>query len=272
MHLDGCERIEIQDKIREADIMLQLNHPNILSAQDIYAEGETITIVTDVFQKNLLQYLNENVSDLTENDIRDIFVKIARAVQYMHANRVIHRDIKPENIILNFDSSTNQILELKLSDMGCSTYFLLDTWSKDVGTRGYQAPEILDQKVPLYNQGVDVWALGVVLFNLITGEMPFDDSKFYRSKLKKQVLDRKKQVKFNQKSWKQCDPSLINLVRGMLEKDPKKRLSINQVVAHEWLVGNIHDHIDGGSMHRYGLRDVPHNQESTVKLVRKKLK
>ena len=49
MHLRGCERIEIQDKIREADIMLQLNHPNILSAHDIYAEGDTITIVTDVF-------------------------------------------------------------------------------------------------------------------------------------------------------------------------------------------------------------------------------
>lgn len=81
--------------------------------------------------------MNKYYKDLTENDVKDVFEKIVKAIQHMHGKKIIHRDIKPENIIINLDQDTGKVIDLKMADMGCSTYFKLDTWSKDVGTNGY---------------------------------------------------------------------------------------------------------------------------------------
>lgn len=99
----------------------------------------------------------------------------------------------------------------------------------EFGTMGYQAPEVFAQND--YDESIDCFSLGVLLYNFVTGQMPF------AAKTQKKIkeLTMKKDPSYKQKAWKQCSPELKTLVQGLLEKDPSQRLGIDDILAHPWI-------------------------------------
>jgi serine/threonine protein kinase len=144
---------------------------------------------------------------LSESDARDLFAQIASAVNYLHVQKsIVHRDIKLENILLTRRGVA------KLIDFGFA-YRKRSLTTEQWGSSPYAAPELL-LGVP-YDEAIDIWSLGVVLYGIVSARLPDLNS---RSELSESLSS-----------------DLRDLLRGMLEPDPGKRLKIDEVCAHAWL-------------------------------------
>lgn len=121
---------------------------------------------------DLMEYMNINYKNMTELDVKIIFHHIANGIQYCHNNNIIHKDLKPENILVNvrYDRKVN---EVKIADFGLACKLSTSLYRhRLLSTPGYEAPEILMGDIN-FTEKVDSYCLGVVLFNLITGKMPY---------------------------------------------------------------------------------------------------
>lgn len=135
---------------------------------------------------DLYKYLDMYCDRLTESSIRDIFKKIVEAVKYCHDHNIMHRDLKPENILVNVDRE-GLVTNLKLADFGQASKIYKNTVSSSYfGTRGYIAPEALNCNRQ-FDQKIDSWSLGIILYNLVCGAMPFRGSE---KKIKYQTLNK----------------------------------------------------------------------------------
>ena len=122
-----------------------------------------------------------------------------------------------------------QITNVKLADFGLACNIKRDcNYGTDCfGTFGYMAPEMLNGS-GIYDQNVDLWSLGVLLFNLVTGKMPFDRDNLVAG-------TQRGNPKFDSMAWRYCSKDLKDLTSKLLEKNVRKRLSINQVLGHQWM-------------------------------------
>ncbi|KAK7884216.1 hypothetical protein WMY93_027339 [Mugilogobius chulae] len=162
---DDLDRIHIQ---REIEITSALQHSHIIRFHEVFESRDKIVIVMEYASRGeLYDYIQEK-RKLPESEARTIFRQIISAVHYLHKNGIVHRDLKLENILLDQD------LNVKLADFGLSNHFqkgtLLQTFC---GSPLYAAPEIV-QGLPYQGPEVDCWALGVLLYALVYGSMPFD--------------------------------------------------------------------------------------------------
>ena len=159
--------------IREAEILHYLNHPNILAFIDLYVEPKHICLVTDSQHMNARQYVNDHFRSMTSRDVKKIFHQAMQAVQFCHESGVIHRDIKLDNILLSVDTK-GKIFDVKLGDFGKAIRFSSNEYEMHgmCGTIGYMAPEMLRPKSK-YGKAVDLWCMGVCLYALVAGELPF---------------------------------------------------------------------------------------------------
>ncbi len=154
--------------------------------------------------------------------IHEIFVKICRAVEFMHSKNLVHRDIKPENILMSED------LEPKLCDFGWSIELNKNESRQTFcGTYEYMAPEIFETQN--YNSAVDVWSLGVLLYELIHGKSPFFGSSVFN--IFKNII--KKQITFKEA----IDPQAKALIRKILRINPMERPSVAEILAHPYVTG-----------------------------------
>jgi serine/threonine protein kinase len=173
-----------------------------------YVEGES-----------LFNFINTNMK-LTEKQTKQIFVQLISLISFLHQNEIFHRDIKPENILVQSD------LKIKLIDFGLSSSNpgLLSTYC---GSFRYAAPEcILCQ--PYKGSSADMWSLGVVLFKMITGKLPWMNSNFKR--VTDQIINCKYHIPDE-------TPILCSdLISHLLVKDPSKRFTAEEVKKHEWLI------------------------------------
>ena len=156
---------------------------------------------------------------LKEDEAMDLLGQIFDGLLYLHNNvGIVHRDIKPENFLLYNDGKRNII---KLIDFGFATYCKNDeTINGQLGTPQYAAPEIFEEKS--YNNKVDMWSTGVVLYNMIKGTQPFSNRDI--ENVKEQVLHKE----INYSGFKNND--LRKLCEGLLERDPEKRLNAYQAI------------------------------------------
>lgn len=129
---------------------------------------------------------------------------VVLALQSCHKNNIMHRDIKPENVLVQISKDSGYVTDIRLIDFGmaCRREDASYQFNEhSIGTKGYVAPEVFEQgDVGRYDQ-IDSWALGVLLYNLVCGKMPYEGS---REKVKDLVTNPNKVPKFNQKAWKQC--------------------------------------------------------------------
>lgn len=156
---------------------------------------------------------------------RHYFRDILRSLEYLHAQKIIHGDLKPENILLTSDGV------VKLSDFGCSRVFVTgnEYFDRFRGTPAFLAPEIMKHQTHYRGRPVDVYAMGVCLYALVFGTIPFSASNLY--KLFQKVQE--EPVRFP--TTPSVSPALINVLEQMLAKDPKKRITISELRKDPWV-------------------------------------
>eukprot|EP00727_Mastigamoeba_balamuthi_P006963 m51a1_g2888 putative protein kinase domain containing protein (385) ;mRNA; r:420569-422354 len=212
---------------REIVIQRQLSHPNIVRLIDVFYTQTKVAIVTefmaggDVFQKISRQ------DRLPEDEARVVFGQLAQAVSYLQARGIAHRDIKPENLLLA-DSAG---LRVKLCDFGFAIDSNTDVLSQYCGTLNYVAPEVLSQKTE-YTTKCDVWSLGVLLYVVLSGYMPF-----YGSTANK-CIDRTLRGKYyplTSTCFAHVSDCAKDMISRLLIVDPERRMTISQCLAHPWL-------------------------------------
>jgi len=168
----------------------------------------------DIFNEVQLSRLDERLA-------ANYIVQTTNALKYVHSNFVIHRDIKLENIYLSGEG------EIKIGDFGWAIHNPKNLKGAEVvGTRCYMAPEIL--KGEEYDHSVDIWSLGIVAYEMLTGKVPFygaDDKQLEQNILTKDI----KYPGF-------LSESCINFLKGILEREPAKRITLDEILKHPWII------------------------------------
>ncbi|XP_007228754.3 serine/threonine-protein kinase SIK1 isoform X2 [Astyanax mexicanus] len=206
---------------REVQIMKLLSHPHIIKLYQVMETKNMLYIVTE-YAKNgeMFDYLASN-GRLSEGEARRTFWQILTAVEYCHRHRIVHRDLKAENLLLD------ENMNIKLADFGFGNFYvpgeLLSTWC---GSPPYAAPEVFEGK-EYEGPQLDIWSLGVVLYVLVCGSLPFDGATL--PILKQRVTEGRFRVPYFMSQ--ECE----NLIRRMLAVDPAKRISVAQIKQHRWM-------------------------------------
>ncbi|KAH8853626.1 Serine/threonine-protein kinase MARK2 [Schistosoma japonicum] len=207
---------------REITIMKMTNHPNIVKLLEIIENEDVLCLVMEYASGGeIFDYLVAN-GKMCEKKARVKFRQLLSAMQYCHAKRIVHRDLKAENILLDKN------LNVKVADFGLANTFECDQrLTTFCGSPPYAAPELF-LGIPYYGPSVDIWSLGVILFTLVLGHLPFDarDLRELRSK----ILGLHYSIPRGAVS-PECD----TLLRKMLILDPKDRSSLKSLMLDKWV-------------------------------------
>jgi calcium-dependent protein kinase len=193
-----------------------MNHPNILGIKEVYEDLKNIWIIMEYCEGgDLFDFITKSPQGkLDDLNTIDIILQILNALNYLHNQvSICHRDIKPENFLITINEQNRPIP--KLIDFGIAQY--IHTGEKmqgKTGTVSYMAPEILLKGI--YDEKVDVWSAGIILYNMITGSKPFSDE---NEEIKKtQIINRPINFGIIRNN------DLRELCQEMLERDPEKRV------------------------------------------------
>lgn len=201
-------------------------HPNIVSIEEVIRDDQFIYIVTEwLAGKELFTYAQEQ--PLTESEARGIFKEIIHAVSHMHSNKIAHRDLKLENIKFTSDNTSKSSIKILDFGFACRMKQATKEMAGACYTLDYAAPEILSHKK--YTESCDLWSLGVILYALLTGEMPFRrqsdcDDKTVNSNDK--IMHRIKRGQINNQNhrWNTLSETAKDLIRRLLTTQPDKRI------------------------------------------------
>ena len=210
---------QIKNLSNELKIMTQLNHPNLLKLISYFEDNENIYIILPLLSNGqLYDIIHKNKKETKEEIIKKYLYQTIEAIEYLHNNNIIHRDIKPENILI--DDNDNAIL----SDFGIAT-FIKEGEKRETycGTDEYLAPEIIRGEG--YNEKVDIWAFGILIFECLSGKTPFSKIDFIKKNDKNENFVK---IKFD------CffDVYSQNLITKILRINPNERLSIQEIKNH----------------------------------------
>ncbi|KAG9297120.1 hypothetical protein G9A89_019401 [Geosiphon pyriformis] len=230
---------------REVELLKFMDHPNIVRLIDTVDTPTHLCLVVEYISGGeLFDYVNDHFEETTEDDAKPIFLQLLDVVAYLHDNNIVHRDLKPENILLTERQPCSTRPIIKLTDFGLAKF--IDPQSPNLTTRcgseEYAAPEIILGR-PYDGRKTDIWALGIILYALLSGSLPFN----------MEVGQKRRHFfsKIVQANYEFPDPrhetgrrSKISqegkdLVRMILQVNPKKRATLNQIREHPWLAGVV---------------------------------
>jgi serine/threonine protein kinase len=229
----------------EIAILKQIKHPFIVNMHEIMSSRDKIFLVMelvtggDLFDKIAVQ------GPLKEDEGRDLFGQILTAIAHCHDSGVCHRDIKPENVLMTSDGIA------KLSDFGLGAMREegqdLSAMTTVCGTPNYAAPEVIN-KVPYNGYAADIWSLGVVLYVILAGCLPFDEENLV------QLFEKVTAGEFTMPMWLSDESQEI--LQSMLQVDPSKRPTAKELLGHAWMCGSV-DLTSGMAFERFPSAGVP---------------
>jgi len=206
----------------EISIHSKLVHENIIRLYNVYEDDDNFNFIMEYAKYgNLYELLSlpENQKGLDEQRAFDYFIQVVNAVYYLHLNSIIHRDIKPENILIGEKGL------LKLCDFGWAKELNLENRSTFCGTMEYMAPEIVGYGN--YDYSVDIWSLGILLYELLFGHSPFK-----AQSMKDVILNIKNHdLAYDKSITAECK----DLIKKLLNINPQKRLKIRDILQHPFV-------------------------------------
>lgn len=219
--------VDIEDVRREVEIMKHMpQHPNLVTLKDTYEDDTAVHLVMELCEGGELFDRIVARGHYTERAAAAVTKTIVEVVQICHEYGVMHRDLKPENFLFG---NKKENAPLKAIDFGLSVFFKPgERFTEIVGSPYYMAPEVLKRN---YGPEVDVWSAGVILYILLCGVPPFwaETEQGVAQAIIRSVID------FKRDPWPKVSENAKDLVRKMLDPDPKRRLTAQQVLDHPWL-------------------------------------
>lgn len=208
---------------REVEIQSSLNHQNLTKLYGYFHDEKRVYLLMEYLVNGELYKLLKAKGPLDDIFASYYIYQMADALEYMHQKNIIHRDVKPENILIGFDNT------VKLTDFGWSIINPRGTKRKTMcGTLDYLSPELIASKE--YDDKVDVWALGVLAFELVVNSPPFEeDSK---------ELTSKRIVRGDLKFPNHISSDAQDLIAKLLRHNSKERMSLREVKQHPWITKN----------------------------------
>ncbi|CAI0541319.1 unnamed protein product [Linum tenue] len=218
---------DLEDVRREVQIMHHLTgQPNIVELKGAFEDKHSVHLVMELCAGGELFDRIIAKGHYTERAAASLLRTIVQIVHTCHSMGVIHRDLKPENFLL---LSKDESAPLKATDFGLSVFYKPGEQFKDiVGSAYYIAPEVLKRK---YGPEADIWSIGVMLYILLCGVPPFwaeSEHGIFNAILRGHI-------DFTSDPWPSISPPAKDLVRKMLNSDPKQRLTASQVLMHPWI-------------------------------------
>lgn len=202
----SLKEIEEYEKIeKEVEILIGLEHPNLLKMYDFYKYNDMFYIITE--------YCKGNLKQIEIKNMKKTLLEIGYSIQYLHHKNILHRDIKMENILIDFNDN------VKICDFGFAKYYDKNNLKNTIcGTITTVAPEVL--KGGYYDKKIDLWSLGMVIYELIYQINPFETFQ--------DVLN--KEIKFPENN----DKELIDLLKCLLKREVNERYGIDEYLNHPY--------------------------------------
>ncbi|XP_014191132.1 death-associated protein kinase 2 isoform X2 [Haplochromis burtoni] len=228
--LSGASRrgVKREEIAREVDILQQLQHPNIVALHDVYENRTDVVLILELVSGGeLFDFLAQKES-LSEEEATQFIKQVLHGVQYLHSKKIAHFDLKPENIMLLDRDAT--LPRIKIIDFGLAHKIQDGTDFKNIfGTPEFVAPEIVN-----YEQlglEADMWSIGVITYILLSGASPF------LGDTKQETLANISAVnyEFDEEFFSSTSELAKNFIRGLLEKETRKRMTIEDALNHPWI-------------------------------------
>lgn len=231
----GCSNaaeVTREDIFKEINILISLDHPNIIYLKEYYEEGNKAYLIMEYLRGGELLDAVLDIGHYSEREARTIFRQIVSGVGYLHKRGIAHRDLKLENLLL---AEKGDITRVKIADFGLAKGGGQSALSTICGTPQYVAPEVIAKGARSgfhsYDLSCDIWSCGVILFVLLGGYPPFYDESEPR------LFDkiRRGYFTFDDPVWKEISDGAKNLIKRMLTVDPKKRPTSTEVLNDPWV-------------------------------------
>lgn len=224
--ISGVEPKVLEAFIKEAELLREADHPNIIKVLDIYKDSVNAYIITEHCKGGeLLERIKEEGS-LSENRVANYIKQIVSAVAYLHSKKIIHRDLKLENVIF---LSNDQNSCLKIVEFGSCKHFEKNLRVLErVGNPYFMSPEVI---IGNFDNKCDVWSIGVMIYVLLSGSQPFvgtTENEIMQSVLSSELL-------FEGKKWRKISNEAKNLIRALLNRNSKERPTAKQILDDPWI-------------------------------------
>jgi|Transcript_57271 serine/threonine protein kinase len=207
---------------REIEIQAHLRHPNILRLYGYFFDERRVYLILEFAAKGELYKELQKCEKFDERRSATYIKALAAALEYCHKKHVIHRDIKPENLLLDLKGT------LKIADFGWSVHAPNKRRTTLCGTLDYLPPEMVEGKE--HDNMVDVWSLGVLMYEFLVGRPPFEAERHDETY--------KKIIKVDLQFPSHVSKEARDLISKLLKKDTNERLSLKEVQNHPWIVKN----------------------------------
>ena len=240
------------DIINEIEILKSVEHMNIIKIFEFFSDEQNYYIITEYCEKGDL-FDNLDKLEINEFLISVIIKQIFSAIKYLNFKNIFHGDLKLENILIDnskkihYNHSDLTYITIKLIDFGCSKIFQSNRkYNEVIGTIYYSSPEVLNNN---YNEKCDIWSIGVIMYLLISGKMPFQGNDL--EAIKNNILDKNYKIDFDIPEIKgKYSYESIDLMKKLLVYDPSKRICANEASSHIWFknVNNSEQHLVSKTM------------------------
>ncbi|KAF2763060.1 serine/threonine-protein kinase-like protein [Pseudovirgaria hyperparasitica] len=224
LHKSEISQGKVEKQVRrEVEIQSNLCHPNVLKMFGHFHDSKRIFLIIEFAARGELYKHLRAEQRFAEPKAANYIAQMASALKYLHHKHIMHRDIKPENILVGIHG------EIKISDFGWSVHAPNNRRNTMCGTLDYLPPEMI-KGTDGYSEKVDLWSLGVLTYEFLVGEAPFEDAPM-----------------MTHKRIQRCDmtiPSFISsdardLIRKLLQVDPEKRITLDEIERHPWIVKHV---------------------------------